>query len=791
MWQTSKQELEAGWQLIKVKGKGGGVDQVSLRDFGLRLDQNLEQLLTDLNERHYTPDPPLTISIPKPGSGDYRKISLLTVRDKLAQLVVKRQIEPVLEPLFSPFSYAYRPGKGHQLMIRAISGMIQCGHGFIWQADIDNYFDSINHTVLRKQIAPVIQDDWMLNLLELWTRMGSIRCGVWFDRTVGIPQGGVLSPLLSNWYLTGFDQAVITDRKGFHYVRYADNFLFLGRTADCVSSHIPAAIAYLADPLKLKLNDTRPEPQPVNQPFSFCGIQFSIMDGTAAVQRSIAPGKMERADQTIHQYRHFLKEDPKAWLHHINELVAGWHHYYGPWETAGQLKILEGKVLEEIRYQAIPALSEKGKSKTEINDLLKRMLPDLKTISLLRWPPAPVILNRGQKMSPGQPTVTARLATSANSDAPHPFSPAEDQSTPSAKPAGETVKRKIERKKRYYNRLLSFRFDLLADEPGSILGRSGSNAVLRAGNKIIKSKPLSTLRSVAISARKCSISSDLLLDCAKEGIRIELLSSDGTPMGFLTSPEYVGWEVSRFQEQATRNIKGFTIAQSLVLSKIINQEAVIRYFMKQRVPENPAPDWIAEELTRMAEYRKRITELSFTGDFSSRSASLMGYEGLAASSWWRVFRYLLPDTIPFEGRVRRGATDLVNASLNYGYGILYNRMLSAVVHAGLNPLISYLHSDQEIKPTLVFDLVEIFRQPLVDRAILKAFRLHKLHHSGNTFSPPVKQAIARLVLDRLYAPFYHHGKETCLDVIFYETATELAEYLTGKRAHFSPWHFKW
>lgn len=153
---------------------------------------------------------------------------------------------------------------------------------------------------------------------------------------------------------------------------------------------------------------------------------------------------------------------------------------------------------------------------------------------------------------------------------------------------------------------------------------------------------------------------------------------------------------------------------------------------------------------------------------------------------------MLNEDIEFEGRVRHGATDLVNSLLNYGYGILYSRVWEAILKTGLNPYISYLHKPQDGKPTLVFDLIEEFRQQAVDRAVFALItKGEELKVEKGLLINETRRKVAEKVLERINTVEVFRGKEMRLSDIIKEQAKAVAEFLEGKISHYRPYIGKW
>jgi CRISPR-associated protein Cas1 len=174
-------------------------------------------------------------------------------------------------------------------------------------------------------------------------------------------------------------------------------------------------------------------------------------------------------------------------------------------------------------------------------------------------------------------------------------------------------------------------------------------------------------------------------------------------------------------------------------------------------------------------------------DFDLFRNRLMAHEGEAAIAYWDMIRRLLKDDVHFEKRVRQGAKDIVNSCLNYGYGILYPRLWQAVIETGLNPSISFLHKPQHNEPTLTFDLIEEFRQQVVDRTVFSLFTKGKeLRLADGLLSTSTRNTVLNAVLTRLNTPTRFRGKKLTFEEIMFHQTKALAEFLLDKRNTYNP-----
>ena len=241
----SEATLFDAWRRVERKDSQGGIDRISVAEFRDRLPYNLERLRDDLRRGTYVPEPFQKIEIPKHNApGEMRPLQMPTVRDKIAQEAVRSVIAPILEPTFVDCSYAYRPGKGPQKAIRRVEHYLGAKNHWVSVADIDRFFDAMDHEITLREVKQHITEPEIVRLLALWIKMGAMdNHGRWIDPLSGVAQGSVISPLLSNVYLTPFD-AYMT-QKGHALVRYADNFILLTSTVDAAHEALVESETFL------------------------------------------------------------------------------------------------------------------------------------------------------------------------------------------------------------------------------------------------------------------------------------------------------------------------------------------------------------------------------------------------------------------------------------------------------------------------------------------------------------------------------------------------------------------
>jgi CRISPR-associated protein Cas1 len=330
---------------------------------------------------------------------------------------------------------------------------------------------------------------------------------------------------------------------------------------------------------------------------------------------------------------------------------------------------------------------------------------------------------------------------------------------------------------------------LLVSGFGLFVGKKGERLVVKKGKAVCAQVPFLRLQEVIVGSAGVSLSSDLIEDLCARGVRLAFLNSSGKPIALVTSPMLTATvETRRAQLEAYTTQRGADLCRWIVAGKLRNQEKLLRYFAKSREGE------FRQSLEHAASAVRKLRQAALAVEGACTDAvrpALMGFEGTAGRMYWREVGRLLPDELGFEGRQHQGPGDAVNAALNYGYGILYSHVWGAVMNAGLEPFAGFLHVDRSGKPSLVLDLVEEFRQPVVDRAILTWLNKGgRLTIVKGLLDGASREAVASRVLLRLIATETHRGKQHQVRSIVQMQARLAASAVRGLR-DYRPFTFKW
>lgn len=327
---------------------------------------------------------------------------------------------------------------------------------------------------------------------------------------------------------------------------------------------------------------------------------------------------------------------------------------------------------------------------------------------------------------------------------------------------------------------------------GLFLGKKSERLVVRKDKNVLYQFPFFRIQEVVIASKGISLSADVLEELCVRGIRLNFWGSAGRPYAVISSPHLNATvQTRRDQFAAFSDKRGFDFSKAVVEGKVRNQEKLLRYFGKYlKKADSERFEKIEKMAGALQSHRMKVAGID-GGNVDEKRETLMGIEGVAGRMYWEAVGELIRSRTEFLGREHRGATHVVNAMLNYGYGILTGNVWNAILNAGLEPFAGFLHVDRPGKPSLVLDLVEEFRQPVVDRAVLSAVNLGiSVGMDNGQLDTGSKELVAKRVLERLVSPEPHRGKDYQVRSIIQMQARSLASFFRGGAAY-KAYRFKW
>ncbi len=356
-----RKNLEMAWEKVKANRGSGGIEGLNLAAFEVQLNQQLDRLQRELKEDSYQPQPVRQHPIPKRDKpGEYRMLGIPTIYDRVCQQALLNRLEPIFEPVFDDASFGYRRGRSTKDALRKIWKEIRSGSEWIVDADLRDFFGSVDHEKLLTLVAQRVADGRVLRLIRAMLKAGSYGKGRLFPSERGTPQGGVVSPLLSNILLTPFDREMRL--KGYRLTRYADDWVITCRTAAEARAAVDAALRILKQ-LGVELHPQKTRIVHVQQGFEFLG--YKIKRGQRKLDLPASKIRSGVESGTLYAYpreksiRRFMDQvrlrtkrkvplDTGALIEELNPLLRGWGEYYKRAHVRRLFHRLDGWIVRRI-----------------------------------------------------------------------------------------------------------------------------------------------------------------------------------------------------------------------------------------------------------------------------------------------------------------------------------------------------------------------------------------------------------------------------------------------------------
>jgi len=253
MWEAifSRANLLAALKRVQANGGAPGIDGMTVEELPDHLREHWEGIRAKLERGTYVPSPVKRVEIPKPNGG-VRQLGIPTVLDRMIQQALHQVLSPVFEPGFSPHSYGFRPGRSAQDAVRAAREYVEAGYSWVVDIDLAQFFDTVNHDRLMARMKSVIADKRVLKLVNAYLKSGVMIGGMQEATEQGTPQGGPLSPLLSNMVLTELDEKLA--ERGHRFVRYADDCNIYVHSQRAAQRVMDSTSAFIEQRLRLQVN---------------------------------------------------------------------------------------------------------------------------------------------------------------------------------------------------------------------------------------------------------------------------------------------------------------------------------------------------------------------------------------------------------------------------------------------------------------------------------------------------------------------------------------------------------
>jgi RNA-directed DNA polymerase len=338
-----RENLKLAYQRV-VENKGAaGVDGIAVTQFKDHLRQHWPAIKAKVLAGQYIPQPVRSVDIPKP-QGGVRTLGIPTLTDRMIQQALHQALSPIFEAGFSESSYGFRPGRNAHQAVKAARQYVAQGRGVVVDMDLEKFFDRVNHDLLMEKLSKKIEDGRVLQLIRRYLEAGMMAGGMVSPRTEGTPQGGPLSPLLSNILLTDLDREL--ERRGHAFCRYADDCNIYVRSMAAGERVMASLTRFVAQRLKLTVNAAK---SAVDAPWRRTFLGYSLTWHKAPRLR-IAPASLKRLEERV---REVLKgaggRSLSRTISELNPVLRGWAAYFKLTDTKSALEELDGWLRHKLR----------------------------------------------------------------------------------------------------------------------------------------------------------------------------------------------------------------------------------------------------------------------------------------------------------------------------------------------------------------------------------------------------------------------------------------------------------
>ena len=634
----------------------------------MKIMEDLNEI-KDLIKNNYTPAPLLSFKL------DKRELSIAKEEDKKVQKLLAEYLYQKFEKCFSVYSFAFIKEKN---ILDAINLAFELKKEFKYaiKTDIKHFFDSIDHLILEKILLEYLDFD-VVKLVMLFFKNRKFYLNEYKKNKFGINQGDVISPVLSNIYLTSLDKFL---EKHTKFVRFADDIVIFSNNPDFLR-YFKMALS------KFKLQINEEKTYITDKSFVFLNIR--IKDDGFFLDN-------EKFQELISKIKTLNS------IESVNNFLLSIHSYY--------IKVLSNKQLEILKNEFIKVLSKKlalkrknniYRNKEEIKEFLRNIRLEYLNINIKS------ILDE----------VYNNLEIIAQKEV-------------------EKLLNKAHKKE------IINTFEVLYINDYVSLGISKNRLSIKKKGKLLNSYPLIHIKAIFIESKGVSISSNLINKCVNLNIPIYFLKQNSVYAQIYSHNDFT---TTIHQAKIINTPKQTKLAKEFVKSKIKNQINYLKYLNKHH--------------KKCAEIISKMENVFDDFKKSDNIESFLGFEGVSATLYWDCIGKILE--IDFK-RVKQGAIDVVNSSLNYGYAILYSVIQKALIEANLNIYISFLHSPGNKKPSLIFDMIEEFRSYIVDRSVISMLNKNEpLKVKDGLLTKDSKELIIKNIYERLYS-FVSYKKEKVL-----------------------------
>ena len=355
----SVENLNEAIKRVKANKGASGIDKMSVDKLEPYFNEHRKEIISSIMNKTYKPQPVRRVYIPK-SKGKLRPLGIPTVVDRVIQQAIAQRLVPIYENVFSDYSYGFRPNRDCHTAIGKVLEYLNQGFEWVIDLDIEKYFDTVNHDKLISILREQVNDSHTVHLIRKFLQAGVMDNGLVSSTTIGVPQGGPLSPILSNIYLDKFDKEL--ESRGLHFVRYADDCNIFVRTDVSAERVMKSVTSWLERKSFLKVSATKTKiVRPSNSNF----LGFTFWQSTSGWQ--CKPGNDRKAKlyekiKVVLKRKHAVSKPLAITFTKLNQIIRGWINYF----RIGSMKLFIDEFGQWLRHKVRVIIVKQWKKTTTI-----------------------------------------------------------------------------------------------------------------------------------------------------------------------------------------------------------------------------------------------------------------------------------------------------------------------------------------------------------------------------------------------------------------------------------------
>lgn len=340
----NRENMMTAYQRVMANKGAPGIDKMSVAQLKPYLKEHWPRIKEELLSGRYRPAPVRGVEIPKPGGKRMRLLGIPTVLDRLIQQAIHQVLMPIFDPGFSNSSYGFRPGRSAHNAVRAAQSYVANGNRFVVDLDLEKFFDRVNHDVLMARVARKVKDKLVLRLIRRYLQAGLMMGGIETARSEGTPQGGPLSPTLSNILLDDLDKEL--ERRGHSFCRYADDCNIYVKSRRAGERVMASVTRFLTEKLRLTVNAAK---SAVDRPWNRSFLGYSMTWHTQPRLRVVAKSVRRLRDKLRATFRQGRGRSIGRTVDTLTPILRGWINYFRLAQVKGTFEELDGWLRRKLR----------------------------------------------------------------------------------------------------------------------------------------------------------------------------------------------------------------------------------------------------------------------------------------------------------------------------------------------------------------------------------------------------------------------------------------------------------